>query len=88
MVRTTTSCTSSAEALRPPLGEHVDGDQRRFVSLLFPDAGDQRVGGRVSQLVEPALQGGSRCFGIETRRGDALVAEEALQIRDVHTERE
>jgi hypothetical protein len=55
MTSTTTSCTSSGEALRPPLCEQVGGEQRRFIPLLLSDTGDQHVGGRISQLVEPAL---------------------------------
>ena len=54
----------------------------------LPDAGDQRVGGGIGQLVEPALQRGGRRFGVETGRGDALVSEETLQVGDVHAERE
>ena len=77
-----TSCTSSGDTLCPPLCEQVGGEQRCFVSSPLPDAGNQRVGGRISQLVEPALQGGGCRFGIETGGGDALVAEEALQIGD------
>jgi hypothetical protein len=71
MASTTTSCTSSGgEALRPPLCEQVGGEQRRFVPLPLPDAGDQRVGGRISQLIEPALQRGGCRFRIKTGGGD------------------
>jgi hypothetical protein len=54
MASITTSCTSSGEALRSPLCEQVGGEQRCFVPLPLPDAGDQHVGGRISQLVKPA----------------------------------
>ena len=46
------------------------------------------MGGRIGQLVEPALQRGGCRFGIKTGGGDALVAEETLQVGDVHAERE
>src|SRR5271157_19410 len=87
MASTITSCTSSGDTLRPPLCEQVGGKQRRLVPLLLPDTGYKGVSGRVGQLVEPALQGGSRRLGVEARRGDTLVSEEALQISDVHAER-
>ena len=41
--------------LRPPLCEQVGGEQRCFIPLLLSDTGDQHAGGRISQLVEPAL---------------------------------
>src|ERR1700722_12106164 len=82
-----TLCTSSGDTFCPPLGEQFGGEQRCFVSLPLPDARNQRVGGRISQLVEPALQRGGCRFGIKAGGGDALVAEEALQIGDVHAER-
>lgn len=88
MASTTTSCTSNGNALRPPLCEQVGGEQRCFVSLLLPDPGDQCVRSRVGQLVEPALQCGGRGLGVASGRGDALVAKEALQIGDVHAQRE
>ena len=83
-----TSCISSGDTLRPPQCEQVGGDQCCFVALPLPDAGDQHVSGRISQLVEPALQRGSCRFGIKARRGYAVVSEETLQVGDVHTERE
>ena len=46
------------------------------------------VGGGVGESVEPALQRGGRRLGIVAGRGDALVAQEALQVGDVHAERE
>ena len=88
MASTTTSCTSSGEALRPPLCEQIGGEKRCFVPLPLPDARDQRVGGRISQLVEPALQRGGCRFRVMTGGGDALVPEETLQIGDVHAEHE
>jgi hypothetical protein len=87
MASISTSCTSSGDALRPPLCEQVGGNQRCFVPLLLADTGDQCVRRGIGQLIETALQGGSRCLGIEAGRGDALVSEEALQIGDVHAER-
>ena len=88
MASTTTLCTSSGEALRPPLCQQIGGEQRCFVPLPLPDAGDHRVGGRISQLVEPALQRGGCRFRVKTGGGDALVSEETLQVGDVHAERE
>src|SRR5271157_545677 len=87
MASISTSCTSSGDALRPPLCEQVGGKQRCFVPLLLPDTGDQCVRRWIGQLVEAALQGGGRRLGIEAGRGDTLVSEEALQISDVHAER-
>ena len=46
------------------------------------------MGGRISQLVELALQRGGCRFGVKTGGGDALVSEKALQIGDVHPQRE
>jgi hypothetical protein len=75
MASTAPSCTSSGNALRPPTCEQVGGEQRCFVPLLLSNTGDQCVRGRIGQLVEPTLQGGSGCLGIEARRGNAFVAE-------------
>jgi hypothetical protein len=50
MASTTTSCTSNGEALRPPLCEQIGGEQRCFVPLQLPDAGDQGVSGRVATV--------------------------------------
>jgi len=77
---TSTSCTSSIDLLGPTPGEQVGGEQGGIVAALPLDAGDQRVGGRVGQLVEPTLQRGGRGLGVEPGRADALVAEEALQV--------
>jgi len=88
MTSTTTSCTSSGNALRPSLCEQVGGEQRCFIPLLLSDTRDQCVRRGIGQLVEPALQGGSRRLGIKARRGDALVAEKTLQIGNVHAQRE
>src|SRR4051794_19518770 len=78
MASTSTSCTSSIDLLGSAPGQQVGGDQGGIVAALPLDAGHQRVGGRVGQLVEPALERGGRCFGIEPGGGDAFVAEEAL----------
>ena len=59
MTSTTTSCTSSGNALRPSLCEQVGGEQRCFIPLLLSDTRDQCVRRGIGQLVEPALQGGS-----------------------------
>ena len=83
----TPSCTSSGEALGAPMCEQVGGKQCGCISLLLPDAGDQRVGGRIGQLIEPALQRCGCRFGVKTGGGDALVSEETLQVGDVHAER-
>jgi hypothetical protein len=83
MASIATSCTSSGDTLRPPQCEQVGGDQCCLVALPLPDAGDQHVSGRISQLVEPALQRGGCRFGIEARRGYAVVSEETLQVCDV-----
>jgi len=100
MVSVVTSCTSSADAFghrkavprsdvnkvdRAP-SQQIGGEQGGIFAALLPSVGDQRVGGRVGQLVEPAVQRGGRRLGVEPG-GDALVAEEALQVRDVNTER-
>ena len=78
MASTSTSCTSSIDLLGSAPGQQVGGDQGGIVAALPLDAGNQRVGGRVGQLVEPALERDGRCFGIEPGGGDAFVAEEAL----------
>ena len=88
MTSTTTSCTSSGDALRPPLREQIRGEECRLVTLPLPDTGDQRVGGGISQLVEPALQRRGCCFGVEPGCGDAFVTEKALQVGDVHAQRQ
>ena len=85
---TTTLCTSSGDALRPALREQIGGQQRRFIPLPLPDPGDQRVSGRIGQLIEPALQRGGCRLGVKAGGGDALVAEETLQIGNVHAERQ
>ena len=46
------------------------------------------MGGRIGQLIEPALQHCGRRFSIKTRGGNALVSEETLQVGDVHAEGE
>ncbi len=63
MTSTTTSCTSSGNALRPSLCEQVGGEQRCFIPLLLSNTRDQCVRRGIGQLVEPALQGGSRRLG-------------------------
>jgi hypothetical protein len=88
MASAASSCTSSGNALRPPTCEQVGGEQRCFVPLLLSNTGDQCVRGRIGQLVEPTLRGGSGCLGIEARRSNAFVAEKTLQIGDVHAQRE
>ena len=65
----TRSCTSSGEALGPPLCEQVGGKQCRLVSLPLSNARDQRMGGRIGQLIEPALQRSGRRFSIKTGVG-------------------
>ncbi len=81
---TSTSCTSSADALGTAPGQQVSSEQGGIVAALLPDACDQGMGGRVGQLIEPALERGGAGFGIEPGGGDAFVAEEALQVGDVH----
>src|SRR5258708_6765051 len=81
---TTISCTSSTDLFRSALRQQFGGDQGRFVPSLLPDAGNQCMGGRISQLVELTLQRGGCRFGVKTGGGDALVSEKALQIGDVH----
>ncbi len=85
---TATSCTSSTDLLRPALRQQIGGEQRRFVAALLPDARDQRVRGGIGELVEPALERGRRGLGMEAGRRDVLVAEEALQVRNVHADRQ
>jgi hypothetical protein len=82
------SCISKADAFSSALGEQFGRQQRRLVSALPADASDERMGGRVGELVEPALQRGGGRLGIMPRRHDARVAEEMLQIGDVHPSRE
>ncbi len=81
-------CTSSGDLLGPAPGKEICGEQGGIVAALLPDAGDQRVGGRVAQLVEPALERGSRRLGVEPGGADTFMAEEALQVGDVHSERQ
>jgi hypothetical protein len=81
MMSTTPSCTSSGEALRSPQCEQVGGEQRCFIPLLLSDTRDQRVRCGISQLVEPALQGGSRRLGVKTGGSNALVSEESKRQR-------
>src|ERR1700676_104482 len=88
MASTTSSCTNSGDALRPPLREQVGGEQCRFIASTLPDAGDQRVRGWIGELVELALQRRGRGLGVEAGRGDVLVAEKTLQIGDVHAQSE
>jgi hypothetical protein len=78
MASTSTSCTSRIDRLGLAPGQQVGGDQGGIVAVLPLNAGNQRVGGRVGQLVEPALERGGRCFGVEPGGGDAFVAEETL----------
>src|ERR1700712_3513170 len=85
---TTISCTSSTDLFRSALRQQFGSDQGRFVPPLLPDAGNQCMGGRISQLIELTLQRGGCRFGVKTGGGDALVSEKALQIGDVHAERE
>ena len=88
MASTTTLCTSSTDALCPALRQQISGQQSRFIPLPLPDPRDQRVSGRVGQLVEPALQRGGCRLRVEAGGDNTLVAEEALQIGDVHTARQ
>ena len=75
---TWTSCTSSIDLFGTAPGQQIGRQQRGIVAMLLPDTGHQRVGGRVGQLVEAALQRGRRRLGIKAGRADALVAKEAL----------
>ena len=63
MASTSTSCTSNIDRLGPAPCQQIGGDQGGIVPALLLNAGDQRVGGRIGQLVEPALErgGGRRC---------------------------
>src|ERR1700751_2039933 len=88
MANTTTSCTSSGDALRPPLCEQIGGEQRRLVALPLPDTRNQCGSGGIGELVKLALQRRGRGLGVEAGRGDVLVAEKTLQIGDVHAQRE
>src|SRR4051794_8301184 len=71
---TSTSCTSNIDLLGPAACKQIGGDQGGIVPALLPNAGDQSVGGRIGQLVEPALQRGGGRLGIEPGGADALVA--------------
>ena len=82
------SCTSSADALRPAPGQQVGSGQRGIVAALLPNTGSQGLRGWIDESIEPALERGSGCLGVVPGRGDALVAEEALQVGDVHARRE
>jgi hypothetical protein len=55
---------AGAERASPALGEQFGGQQRCFVAALPADADNKRMGGRVGELVEPALQHGGRRLGI------------------------
>ena len=59
------SCTSSGDLLGAAPGEEFGGEQGGIVAALLADAGHQRVGGRVGQLVEPALESGGRRLGVD-----------------------
>src|SRR5271165_4592041 len=79
----------NASLAQPKAAGEVGAAYRlRFIPLLLSDTRDQCVRRGIGQLVEPALQGGSRRLGIKARRGDALVAEKTLQIGNVHAQRE
>src|SRR4051812_4478663 len=84
---TSTSCTSNIDRLGPTACEQIGGDQGGIVPALLPNAGDQGVGGRIGQLVEPALERGGGRLGVEPGGADALVTEKALQVGNVHSER-
>src|SRR4051794_11845533 len=84
---TSTSCTSTIDLLGPAACEQIGGDQGGIVAALMPNTGDQSVGGRIGQLIEPALERGGGRLGIEPGGANALVAEKALQVGDVHAER-
>src|SRR5215213_7808357 len=84
---TSTSCTSNIDRLGPAVCQQIGGDQGGIVAALLPNAGDQGVGGRIGQLVEPALQRGGGRLGVESGGADALVTEKALQVGNVHSER-
>ncbi len=85
---TSTSCTCSADALGPTSGEQIGGEQGGIVAALLSDIGDQRARGPIGQLVKAALHRGGGGLGVVPGGGDALVAEEALQVGNVHAERE
>ena len=82
------SCTSSGDLLGAAPDEKISSHERGIVSTLLPDAGHQRVGGGVGQLVEPALKGGGRRLGVVPGSGDALVPQMSLQVGDVHAQSE
>ena len=65
---TSISCTSSADPLSTAPGQQVGGDQGSVVAALFADTDNQRVGSRVGDPVEAALQGGGCRFGVEPCR--------------------
>jgi hypothetical protein len=83
MASTASSCISKADALGPTSREQFDRQQRGFLSAFPPNSGDERMGGRIGELIEPALQNGSRGLGVMPRRHDAGVTEEMLKVSDV-----
>src|SRR4051812_46377543 len=85
---TSTSCTSNIDLLGPAACEKIGGDQGSIVPALLPNTGDQSMGGWIGQLVEPALECSGSRLGVEPGGADALMAEKALQVGNVHSERE
>lgn len=84
---TSPSCTSRCDGRGTVfLHEQVGGQEGRIVTAVVPDAREQRPCGRIGDPVEFPAQGRCRRVGVMARRLDALVAEKALDVGDVHAQ--
>jgi hypothetical protein len=63
-----TSCTSSADTLSPALRQQVGSEHRRFIALMMPNVGDQRVGRGIGDPIEVAFHVNRHAKGTPYRR--------------------
>lgn len=61
MASTASSWISKADARGPASHEQFGCQQRGFLSALLANSGDECMGGRISDLIKPALQHDSGC---------------------------
>ena len=87
-MNTLSSCISITEPLGSAFDQQIGGKESSVIALSVLDVRDEGMSGGCGDLIELASQQGGRRFGIKPRGGDVLVAEEALDVGDVHAKRQ
>ena len=68
--------------------QEICGERADHVSVARPDRAEHLAAGLIGDLIELAPEHGETGLGVDPRRADVLVAEELLDVGDVHAERE